>query len=519
MNVRTIILSVCIGFFGVASTVTAQPQLQKDLSYAMEIPAVITMESSPAHLYILSDTEGMVVFRAYADSLQWLYASTGMEQRGNTTTADIRFAYLFGINNRLTVLEPTSVLGVYSSTVLPGPPMDAKRIDQHLYTALGSGGLAQLSLRTPAAVDSAVTIIDDNNIQNQTIIDLEAYSGRLFALSDQSTIFVYNYDDGSTEFEEELSLNRELNRLFFIDRTLMGADEDGNIYEISSAGDLSQMGSISEPVSKIESWEDWLIIQGNSNRVWTSYQNREPTLWKDDPDAGNHFTIVKNQFWINEYDKINRIISTNRPATSNTGDAGTQTLPELSLKPIKDQTIPYPKPLLLALELENDFPADRVQFTYQSNVENANIKGQSLFWEPRANDVGTHQFKIIATSTDGQSDSTSFSVDVPSFNAPPRFAPLRPISIPVNEEFTLPIKALDRDGMNRDLVRYIGVDMPEGASINERTGEFTWTPSARQVGENNFRVIATDQYGAASSVDVSIRVVEATRDNNENGEN
>ncbi|MDZ7807976.1 MAG: hypothetical protein U5K71_12795 [Gracilimonas sp.] len=35
----------------------------------MEIPDVIAMEASPTHLYVLSETEGMAVFRAYPDSI------------------------------------------------------------------------------------------------------------------------------------------------------------------------------------------------------------------------------------------------------------------------------------------------------------------------------------------------------------------------------------------------------------------------------------------------------------------
>jgi len=65
--------------------------------------------------------------------------------------------------------------------------------------------------------------------------------------------------------------------------------------------------------------------------------------------------------------------------------------------------------------------------------------------------------------------------------------------------------------MHQNLVRYLGVDLPEGATVNEQTGEFIWTPTARQVGENKFRIIATDQYGAASSADIIIRVVNTKR--------
>jgi len=72
----------------------------------------------------------------------------------------------------------------------------------------------------------------------------------------------------------------------------------------------------------------------------------------------------------------------------------------------------------------------------------------------------------------------------------------------------LGISAIDPDGINQSLIRYLGVDMPDGAQINETTGRFRWNPDERQVGEHTFRVIATDQYGAAASQDYTINVVE-----------
>ena len=472
----------------------------------------MAIESSEAHMYVLSESEGMVVFRTKADSLQWLYSSTGMEQRGNTVTTDIRFAYLFGYNKRLTVLEPTSVLGVYSSTLLPKEPLDASRIGEHLYTALGSEGLGELSLRTPASVDSTISFIEQERLENDTIISLESSNDQLFVLSAKGMLYVFNQtEDGNISFSKELSMLRDLSNLFLVDDVLMGSDEEGNIYEINNAGELSKLGSIGESVTKIAQWNEWLIIKGESKRVWTSYQNRSPVLWKDNPNAGNYFTVAKGNLWFSEFNKISKIISGNQSTSSSSNQTSNESS-NLDLVEIENQVLPYPKPLILSLDLATSYPADKVQFSYQSDVENAQIKGSGFYWQPQAQQVGTHQFKIVATTADGLSDSTRFSVEVRSFNAPPRFTPLRPISIPVGEEFTLPIKAIDSDGMDRNLVRYLGVDLPEGATIDEQTGRFVWQPTERQVGENTFRVIATDQYGAASSIDVSIRVVSASRD-------
>lgn len=507
---RTLLSAILFIFAGTAVSI-AQPQLTKDYTTTMEIPSVIAMESSPAHLYVLSDSEGMVVFRAHSDSLQWLYSSTGMEQRGNRVTADIRFAYLFGYNKRLTVLEPTSVLGVYSSTLLSEKPLDARRIEQKLYLALGSKGLGRISLRNPASVDSTADIVEQQTLQNGNIIDLEASEDQLFVLSSNNKLFEFTSGEEGLNLNREISLLRDINRIFLLNQTLIGSDENGNIYEINRNGELSRLGSIDEEVKKIRAWNDWLIIKGTSNRLWTSYQNRSPVLWKDDADAGNYFTIIKNQFWLSEYNQISQIV-TGQQSTGTGSTVNSPALPStIDLQPIEDQVVPYPKPLLISLELAVDVPAEQVQYAYQSDVESAKIKGNGFLWQPKADDVGQHRFKVIATASNGASDSTSFSVDVRSFNAPPRFAPLRPISIPVGESFTLPVRATDPDGMHQNLIRYLGVDLPEGASVDEQTGMFTWTPTDRQIGENKFRVIATDQYGAASSVDITIRVVNAPK--------
>ncbi|WP_440999532.1 putative Ig domain-containing protein [Fodinibius sp. SL11] len=500
--------------FCITINVTGQPTLQKDFSYVLEIPSTITIGSSAAHVYVLSDSEGMAVFRTRKDTLQWLYSSTGMEQRGHTLTADIRFAYLWGDSRRLTVLEPTSVLGVYSSTLLPANPRDAERIDNNLYVALGDKGLGKISLRTPATVDSTMDYVERSRLSRETIIDLEASNDQLFALSTGQKLFHFDYENEQLSIAKEVELSEDITKIYLIDNTVYGSDSNGNIYELDSSGNTSQLGSIEEPVVKIASWKNWLIIQGNSNRIWTSYQNRSPELWKDDGKAGNYFTVTGNNLWLLEYEKLSRIVTSNpgnveeNNSTTMSGDYSG----EISLVNISDKTIPHTKPLLFPIKFEENIPVDAVQISYQSDdISHAEIRGQSFYWQPTADDVGSHRIKIIASTNRGKTDSSSFNIEVTSFNSPPRFAPIRPISIPINEEFSLPIKATDPDGTNKDLIRYLGVDLPEGASINEKTGEFTWSPTPRQLGENQFRVIATDQYGAAKSIDITIKVVENPR--------
>src|SRR5699024_9827944 len=282
-------------------TVKSQPALTNDYSFVMNVPHVVTIASSPAHLYVLSDSEGMAVFRARPDSLGWLYSSTGMQRRGSKIVADIRFAYLFGNDKRLTVLEPTSVIGVYASTQLPAVPLDAQRIGRDLFIALGSGGLAKMPLESSSSsTTEAITDIHPG-LEGRDVISLEGIDNRLFALTADKGLLRFDYDGEQLELLQPIQLQKNITDLFLIGSNLFGTDPQGNIYKIEGGGKLSKLGSIGEEITKIAAWRDRLIIRGTSGRIWTSFKKRQPKLWKEDSKAGNYFTVSKNQLWISEY--------------------------------------------------------------------------------------------------------------------------------------------------------------------------------------------------------------------------
>src|SRR5690625_1241304 len=130
-----------------------QAQFATDISRLLQIQKIIDMDASETHLYALSETEGLVVFRAHRDSLQWLYSSAGMQDRGNKLESDIRFSYLYGDSRRLTIIEPTSVLGVYSSTTLPATPLAVARVGNSLFVAMRDECVGMLDIYTPTNDD------------------------------------------------------------------------------------------------------------------------------------------------------------------------------------------------------------------------------------------------------------------------------------------------------------------------------------------------------------------------------
>lgn len=512
MNITSKITLFLISLLLLGSNIQAQEKLVQDYSQLMDIPEVLAMEASPTHLYILSDQEGMAVFRAYPDSLQWLYTSSGMQRRGNKIMSDIRFAYLFGDSNRLTVLEPTSPLGVYSSTYLPASPKAAARINNNLYIALGEQGLGMVSLNTPESVDSDLSFLAENEISGTSVLDIRSteFSNQLFVLTDAPSLLIFDQDDSALSRSREIDLRTTLSNIFIDEEEVWGSTENGELYEIRSTGIGKRIGVVNENIQKVIRWKERIFVRTTSGRVWVTDNNGSLGIWKNDPNAGNFIANSIHELWVSENNNISTaLIRVDSLNTDQSDEA------DFKIKEIPNQVITYPSALIMSLEMDGNYPADEVEFSYRSNAENAKIRKQGFYWQPTVNQVGNYWFNIVATNAEGESDSTRFVVDVRSFNAPPRFSPVRSTSIAVNEEYMVEYTATDPDSPRNSLVRYIGVDMPDGASINEKTGEFTWTPTERQVGETTFKIIATDRLGAASSIDVTLNVLDIARDSEE----
>lgn len=483
----------------------AQPQLVSDQTLVMKVPQILTLDASATHLYILSESDGLAVFRTNTDTLQYLYTSDGMQNRGNRLVSDIRFAYQFGNGNRLTVIEPTSLLGVYSSTTLPGEPLSVVRVSTALYVAMGSSGLGRLTLDSPAAFDTPPVRIEIPG-QVSRVTDLARSTNKLYALTNDHAIIEFDIDGDQIKYNRSIPLSENKTRIFYLSDNLFASNQNGQVFRFDEDGGQVQMFSVNSTPDRIVEWNNQWFIRTITGNVYLWQGSGTPVNVRNDQRAGNHIALVNNHLWMNTYDEVSKVNLVQQSQSSNRTSTGRITI--ASIDPV---IAPFPRPVLIPLSVQGASPAD-VRFQYRSEVDNAEIRGQGFFWQPRINQTGIHSFTITAVTADGRTDSTSFTVDVRSFNTPPRFNPVRPITILVDENYTLPIKATDPDGIDSDLIRYHGVDLPDGASISERTGIFSWTPDRRQVGLHQFRVIATDQFGAATSLTVEITVRNMNRD-------
>ena len=171
--------------------------------------------------------------------------------------------------------------------------------------------------------------------------------------------------------------------------------------------------------------------------------------------------------------------------------------------------VPFSTPILFPVPFDaRGYALSDLSFDVQSTTNGAVIRDGSFYWTPGPSQTGTHSFDISIRTSDGQRRTGRLQVTVQPFNRPPQFVPVRPVTLAADTFFETALSAFDPDGKDRTLVRYLGIDLPAGALLNEKNGHFTWTPTRRQMGEHEFRVIATDQYGAASELRVQLRVEE-----------
>lgn len=504
-----IIFAVIFLLSSIFANAETQPRLIKDYQTEMEIPELVEVAASPVHLYTMSEENGLSVFRTSSDTLQYLFTNPGMERRGHRIKADARYGYLFGKDDtRLTILDPTTVLGVFSSTYLPSKPADAQRINNHLLVAMEEDGVGHLSLETPEAVDTEPEIL----IESTATPSLAGTGSRIFALVDEETIYHFEQQGDTLSLSDD-QINLEFNaaKLFWVQNKLWASTQDGSIYQIDqNGGDHQNRFEVDEPVERFDFWNALFVIRSESGLVWIADEDDTLHEFRTNPDNRNLFAVSKSMLWMSEGRELLQLHREEQLAYS--PDEDYDDTSQIQLASIDDVTMPQNRPVLIPIRLENNIPEEDVRFRYESTVDNAEIKGNGFFWQPTSRQTGRNQFTIYATTRDGHTDSTSFEVDVKRFNSPPRFTPVRPVSIVAEEEYSMPIEARDPDGTHPDLIRYIGVDLPNGADLDERTGEFTWTPHRRQVGTHTFEVIATDQYGAASTLNIEITVKELDRD-------
>jgi RHS repeat-associated protein len=164
------------------------------------------------------------------------------------------------------------------------------------------------------------------------------------------------------------------------------------------------------------------------------------------------------------------------------------------------------------LEMESDF-GDVHTLSLSDAPSNMFVKqvNQTIVWRTTNADVGLHSFTLTVTDSAGQSVSQNISLEVTeSGNVAPVINDL--ILIPAIEEqlYTFTIIATDSDG-DDTLITYELISQPQGMIVDSDSGLVQWTPSIDQIGENFFYLVARDELGLSTQIEVTIDVVEGSQ--------
>ncbi|WMW23067.1 putative Ig domain-containing protein [Methanolobus mangrovi] len=127
-------------------------------------------------------------------------------------------------------------------------------------------------------------------------------------------------------------------------------------------------------------------------------------------------------------------------------------------------------------------------------------------WIPNYNDAGNYNVEFIATAF-GVEDSETITITVENIDRAPELNPIGNKVANENELLSFTILATDSDG---DTVTYSAKGLPAGATLDDVSGEFTWTPEFGLAGNYAVEFIATAN-GVEDSETITISVGDVDR--------
>ncbi|MDK2825281.1 MAG: hypothetical protein PWQ44_457 [Methanolobus sp.] len=151
-----------------------------------------------------------------------------------------------------------------------------------------------------------------------------------------------------------------------------------------------------------------------------------------------------------------------------------------------------------------DADNDTVSYSANGLPDNATLDtGSGEFsWNPQYDEAGTYNVEFIA-SANGLSDSETIVITVLNVDRGPVLSAIGNKEVNENNLLSFIVSAADPDGPAT--ITYSANNMPEGATFDSNTGEFSWTPLYNQSGVYDVEFIANSN-GLIDSQNVSIKV-------------
>lgn len=186
-----------------------------------------------------------------------------------------------------------------------------------------------------------------------------------------------------------------------------------------------------------------------------------------------------------------------------------------SLEPVPAQVVDENQPLsiqLIGADPDRE-DAGKLIYTAESLPAGAHIDPAQgiLAWSPSYEQSGQYTVNLMVSDPAGLSARQTVAITVNHVNRPPVLEPLPPQVGSENTPLLFVVKASDPDVEDAGKLIYLAGNLPAGATLNEKTGQFAWTPTFIQSGEYSVSIQVSDSYGASVSGDVKITIAHVNR--------
>ncbi|MGH1365209.1 MAG: putative Ig domain-containing protein [Calditrichia bacterium] len=134
---------------------------------------------------------------------------------------------------------------------------------------------------------------------------------------------------------------------------------------------------------------------------------------------------------------------------------------------------------------------------------------RTFSWTPTFEQSAVYDNVVFTlTDPDGYSDSKTTSIRATHVNRAPVISKITPQTIDENNDLKITLEASDKDREDKDKLRFSMQNAPNGATLDSKSGAFSWTPTYDQSG--SYRVLYTvsdGEYTDTTSLPVTVNHV------------
>jgi PGF-pre-PGF domain-containing protein len=215
------------------------------------------------------------------------------------------------------------------------------------------------------------------------------------------------------------------------------------------------------------------------NDTWTYVS--EPTTSFNDTELGPH---AWSNITVRAYN-----------ATSSTNSSGVESNVQIPNNPIKITDVDFfyevnEKDTLYIDANYTDPDGDSAVFSSNdTDILDIDESSGVASWETKHNDIGTHYVNLTVADGYGSEDYQVVEITVSKVNSAPELAAIEPQSVSEGQKLTFKLNGTDDDG---DTLIYNVSGLPSGATLDNNTGDFSWTPDYDMAGNYTANFSVTD---------------------------